>query len=97
VPAQVYGMNEWREDLKSAFKVAGVDGKPSAFLFADTQIKLEGFVEDVNNILNTGAVPNLFAKDEQVSGVWFVCPCVFMCLRESASVTRASTATVTMT
>ncbi len=58
-------MTEWREDLKSTFKVAGVDGKPTVFLFADTQIKLEGFVEDINNILNTGEVPNLFAKDEQ--------------------------------
>jgi len=63
--SKVYGMNEWREDLKGIFKVAGVDGKPTTFLFADTQIKLEGFVEDINNILNTGEVPNLFAKDEQ--------------------------------
>ena len=34
------------------------------FLFNDTQIKLESFLEDINNILNTGEVPNLFAKDE---------------------------------
>ena len=34
------------------------------FLFSDTQIKLESFLEDINNILNTGEVPNLFAKDE---------------------------------
>ena len=34
------------------------------FLFADTQIVIEAFVEDINNILNSGEVPNLFANDE---------------------------------
>ena len=34
------------------------------FLFNDTQIKDEGFLEDINNILSSGVVPNLFAKDE---------------------------------
>ena len=35
-----------------------------AFLFSDTQIVKESFLEDINNILNTGEVPNLFAPDE---------------------------------
>ena len=35
------------------------------FLFSDTQIKDEGFVEDINNILNSGEVPNLFPNDEK--------------------------------
>ena len=52
--SKVYGMAEWRDDLKSVFKMAGVDGKPTVFLLSDTQIKIETFVEDVNNILNTG-------------------------------------------
>lgn len=34
------------------------------FLFADTQIVVEAFLEDINNILNSGEVPNLFANDE---------------------------------
>ena len=37
---------------------------PIAFLFADTQIVEESFLEDINNILNSGEVPNLFANDE---------------------------------
>jgi len=30
------------------------------FLFSDTQIVKDSFLEDINNILNTGEVPNLF-------------------------------------
>ena len=37
-------------------KRAGADDKPSVFLFSDGQIKEELFVEDINNLLNTGEV-----------------------------------------
>lgn len=37
-----------------------------AFLFSDTQIINESFVEDINNMLNSGEVPNIFANDERV-------------------------------
>jgi len=59
-----YGLNEFREDLKKLFFMTGCDGTPVVFLFADTQIVVESFVEDINNILNSGEVPNLFASDE---------------------------------
>jgi len=59
-----YGLNEFREDLKKLFFMTGCDGTPVVFLFADTQIVVESFVEDINNILNSGEVPNLFANDE---------------------------------
>ena len=32
--------------------------------FRLTQIKSESFLEDLNNILNAGDVPNIFAQDE---------------------------------
>ncbi|OCT58631.1 dynein heavy chain 12, axonemal [Xenopus laevis] len=60
-----YGMNEWREDLKSLLKNAGVKGQKTVFLITDTQIKQEAFLEDVDSLLNTGEVPNLFAPDEK--------------------------------
>ena len=44
---------------------AGVDGKQTVFLFSDNQIKEESFVEDINMILNTGDVPNIFPADEK--------------------------------
>jgi dynein heavy chain len=63
--SKTYGKNEWREDLKRLLSTAGGDGKATVFLFTDTQIKLESFVEDINNLLNTCEVPNLFASDEK--------------------------------
>jgi len=59
-----YSMGEWRDDLKRILTQAGGDDKQTVFMLADTQIKQEAFLEDINNILNTGEVPNLFAKDE---------------------------------
>lgn len=44
---------------------SGVLGKSTVFLFSDNQIKEESFVEDINMILNTGDVPNIFAADEK--------------------------------
>lgn len=60
-----YGKNEWREDIKKVFMKSGGDGKQTVFLFSDTQIKDESFVEDINMILNTADIPNLFASDEK--------------------------------
>lgn len=60
-----YGIVEWKEDLKKLLRRAGADSKPTVFLFSDTQIKSESFLEDLNNVLNTGEVPNLFPYDER--------------------------------
>ncbi|CAB3991140.1 dynein heavy chain 3, axonemal-like, partial [Paramuricea clavata] len=60
-----YTKSEWRDDLKRMLIKAGVDGKPTVFLFSDNQIKEESFVEDINMILNTGDVPNIFPADEK--------------------------------
>ncbi|XP_013912660.1 PREDICTED: dynein heavy chain 12, axonemal isoform X1 [Thamnophis sirtalis] len=60
-----YGMNEWRDDLKNLLRSAGMKGLKTVFLITDTQIKEEGFLEDVDSVLNTGEVPNLFAADEK--------------------------------
>lgn len=60
-----YGKNEWREDIKRVFMKSGGEGKSTVFLFSDTQIKDESFVEDINMILNSADIPNLFASDEK--------------------------------
>uniref|UniRef100_A0A8B9RJH5 Dynein, axonemal, heavy chain 1 n=1 Tax=Astyanax mexicanus TaxID=7994 RepID=A0A8B9RJH5_ASTMX len=60
-----YGVAEWREDIKSIMMKAGLRNVQITFLFVDTQIKSESFLEDINNILNSGDVPNLYSADEQ--------------------------------
>jgi len=59
-----YRLLEFREDIKKLYLAAGCDNKKVVFLFNDTQIKDERFLEDVNNILSSGIVPNLFGKDD---------------------------------
>ena len=59
-----YGLEGFREDLKSLMMQAGVQGKSVCFLFVDTQIVDESFLEDINNILNTGEITGLFENDE---------------------------------
>ncbi|CAN0221029.1 unnamed protein product [Ectocarpus sp. 6 AP-2014] len=67
--AKNYGTIEWHEDLKVCLMQAGVDDKSVVFLFNDTQASIsyivnEGMLEDVNNILNSGDVPNLYGPEE---------------------------------
>jgi dynein heavy chain len=59
-----YRLFEFREDIKKLYATCGSENKKVVFLFNDTQIKDEGFLEDVNNILSSGVVPNLYGKDE---------------------------------
>jgi len=45
--------------------MAGADAQQVVFLFNDSQIKEESFLEDVSMVLNTGEVPNLFQAEEK--------------------------------
>merc|ERR1719354_1384339 len=59
-----YNYESFQEDLRKVMKLAGGNGLNTVFLFTDTQIVQEEFLEDINNILNSGEVANLFEKDE---------------------------------
>ncbi|XP_029769486.1 dynein heavy chain 2, axonemal [Terrapene carolina triunguis] len=59
-----YRKQEFRDDIKKLYRQAGVDLKPTTFLFVDTQIMDDSFLEDINNILSSGEVPNLYKADE---------------------------------
>ena len=59
-----YGMSDWREDVKKMMNKSAVDNKSTVFMIDDTQIVNEAFLEDINGILNTGEVANLFNSEE---------------------------------
>ncbi|XP_050526602.1 dynein axonemal heavy chain 12 isoform X2 [Daktulosphaira vitifoliae] len=60
-----YTFNEWRDDMKMILKESGGKNRPTVFLFAEGQIKEEYFLQDIDALLNSGEIPNLFAMDEQ--------------------------------
>ena len=62
-----YGEIEFREDLKTLYKLLGT--KEVVFLFTDAHVALEGFLEFLNNMLTTGMVPALYEQDEMDGGV----------------------------
>ncbi|XP_048653960.1 dynein axonemal heavy chain 2 isoform X2 [Marmota marmota marmota] len=59
-----YRKQEFRDDIKCLYRQAGIELKTTSFLFVDTQIADESFLEDINNILSSGEVPNLYKPDE---------------------------------
>jgi len=54
-----YGPDQFKEFVKELMFSAGIDGTPISFVLTDTQIIDESFLEDINNVLNTGEIPNL--------------------------------------
>ena len=63
----VKGYNEknFHEFIKEMMFMSGADGRRVTFAINDSQILRESFLEDINNILNTGEVPNLMQPEDK--------------------------------
>ena len=62
--------------MKGLMKIAGIVGTGISFVMTDTQIINESFIENLNNLLNTGEIPNLMQPEdvEEINnGVRVVC------------------------
>jgi dynein heavy chain, axonemal len=62
-----YNLQSLIDDVKELYISAGQYRTPTTFLFTENEIKDEMFLEVLNNILMTGQVPGLFAKDEMIA------------------------------
>jgi dynein heavy chain len=62
---KVYSLTDWYEDLRGLLRRAGLEEQKTLFLLKDADIRSEVYLENINNILNSGEVPNLFSKEER--------------------------------
>eukprot|EP00439_Symbiodinium_sp_Y106_P047493 s1232_g6.t1 len=62
---QQYGLPELKTDLQAFYKKAAVKpATPQAFLLTDSQITDERFLVFINDMLSSGNIPDLFAREE---------------------------------
>lgn len=59
-----YTTENFKEDLMSFYQRCGVGGKRLSFVISDTQLVNDEFLEIINNVLNTGEIPNLFSQED---------------------------------
>lgn len=66
-----FNLEKFRDNIRDImFATAGVEKEKNipestAFVLTDSQIVDEAFLEDINNILNTGEIPNLMNNDNK--------------------------------
>ena len=65
--SNTYSVQEWREDIKSLLFKTGAQNSKQLLLLRDYELTKDIYFENVNNILNSGEIPNLFNQEEKES------------------------------
>ena len=62
-----FTLKDFRNKLKELYEISAFAGKyylKTVLIFSDNDVVHESFLEDVQNTINSGVVPNLFAPEE---------------------------------
>jgi len=62
-----FGLTQFRQKMKQVWELCAYNGREklkTVFLLDETDIVQESFLEDVQNILSSGLVPNLYSSDD---------------------------------
>ncbi|KAA6376911.1 MAG: putative dynein heavy chain [Streblomastix strix] len=59
-----YGQTEFREDLKKSLRDAEEKKQQCVWYVSDNHIVKETFLEDINNLLNIGDIPNIWQSEK---------------------------------
>jgi dynein heavy chain len=59
-----YSFDKWRTDIKKILSDSVVTNKPSTLVITETQSNKLFLMQDIDNMLNLGEIPNLFETDE---------------------------------
>jgi dynein heavy chain len=62
--AKNYSTKHFQADMQGLFFKIIDKNQPYTFIFSDNEIATEGIIEDVNNILSLGEIPNLYQKKD---------------------------------
>ena len=60
-----YKIQEWHQDLRNLMNKCAVDKIPTVMVISDNQINNDFTLEDLQNLLRTGEIPNLYTKNER--------------------------------
>ena len=61
-----FGKENWLEFIRDMLKDLVLKDNSGVFLISEAQIVDERFLEDINNLLNIGEIPNLYPPEDKV-------------------------------
>ena len=61
-----YGRKEWMEDIRNLYVQGGLRREPTIFIVRDTNLKEESYYVDLNCMISSGIIYNLFSGEEKI-------------------------------
>lgn len=77
----ISGFQDWKADLKQVLVQAGGKNVKSMFFVSETELRDDRFVQDLDMILSTGQVPDIFSSAELED--IFEVSCIFCFIRHA--------------